>query len=91
MAPKSSDNEVRESAINDVFEGRHPAPAEQQWAERTLAPLLEKSPDEPRHRELLTRCEAAMGIAQVPPQNEEEAAAPRSLFGRLFRRGSPPE
>src|SRR4051812_29580540 len=47
MAPKSSDNKVRESAINDVFEGRHPAPAEQQWAERTLAPLLEKSPEKP--------------------------------------------
>src|SRR4051795_12569358 len=56
MAPKSSDNKARpsapesaiaDSAINDVVEGRHPSTSEQQWAERTLAPLLEKSPEKP--------------------------------------------
>src|SRR3954447_4801719 len=47
MAPKSSDNKVPASAIDDVFEGRRPSPAEQQWAERTLAPLVEKSPEKP--------------------------------------------
>src|SRR4051812_18069235 len=53
MAPKSSDNKqvpasaVDASPINDVFEGRHPSEAERQWAERTLAPLIDKSPEKP--------------------------------------------
>ncbi|HVP49991.1 MAG TPA: methylmalonyl-CoA mutase, partial [Candidatus Bathyarchaeia archaeon] len=35
-----------ESLIADVFEGeRHPSASEQQWAEKTLAPSLEKSPE----------------------------------------------
>jgi methylmalonyl-CoA mutase N-terminal domain/subunit len=51
MAPKSSENKVpvsaKDTAINDVFEGRHPSASEQQWAERTLDPLLAKSPEKP--------------------------------------------
>src|SRR6516165_1685453 len=36
-----------ESPVNDVFEGRHPSPSEQQWAETTLASTLEKAPEKP--------------------------------------------
>ncbi|HJX00026.1 MAG TPA: methylmalonyl-CoA mutase family protein, partial [Terriglobales bacterium] len=42
---KSGD--LAESAIQDVFEGRHPSPAEKEWAEKTLAPALEKAPERP--------------------------------------------
>ena len=38
---------VAESPIADVFEGRHPSTAEKEWAEKTLAPALEKSPEKP--------------------------------------------
>jgi len=38
---------VAESLIADVFEGRHPSPSEREWAEKTLAPALEKSPERP--------------------------------------------
>src|SRR3954449_1952480 len=36
-----------ESPIQDVFENRHPAESEVKWAEKTLAPALEKQPDRP--------------------------------------------
>ena len=38
---------VAESPIQDVFEDRHPSPSEIEWAEKTLAPALEKSPERP--------------------------------------------
>jgi methylmalonyl-CoA mutase N-terminal domain/subunit len=38
---------VAESPISDVFDGRHPAASEKTWAETTLAPALEKSPEKP--------------------------------------------
>ena len=38
---------VAESPVADVFDGRHPAPSETQWAEKTLAPTLEKNPEKP--------------------------------------------
>jgi methylmalonyl-CoA mutase N-terminal domain/subunit len=38
---------VAESPISDVFEGRHPSPSEKEWAENTLAPTLEKTPERP--------------------------------------------
>src|SRR3954463_6933802 len=38
---------VADSPISDVFDGRHPSPAEKAWAEKTLAPSLEKSPERP--------------------------------------------
>ena len=38
---------VAESPISEVFEGRHPSASEKQWAEKTLAPTLEKSPERP--------------------------------------------
>jgi methylmalonyl-CoA mutase, N-terminal domain len=39
--------QVAESPIADVFEGRHPSEREKKWAEETLAPTLEKSPEKP--------------------------------------------
>jgi methylmalonyl-CoA mutase N-terminal domain/subunit len=39
--------QVAESPIADVFENRHPSEAEKKWAEKTLAPTLEKAPERP--------------------------------------------
>ncbi len=53
MPNKKTELPVAESPIADVFEGRHPSQAEKDWAEKTLAPTLEKSPEKPigaRHR-----------------------------------------
>jgi methylmalonyl-CoA mutase N-terminal domain/subunit len=44
---KPSKPQVAESPIADVFENRHPSTAEKEWAEKTLAPTLEKSPERP--------------------------------------------
>jgi len=38
---------LAESPIRDTFEGRHPSPAEKEWAEKTLLPALEKAPEQP--------------------------------------------
>jgi len=39
--------QVAESPTADVFEGRHPSDGEKQWAEKMLAPTLEKAPEKP--------------------------------------------
>ena len=39
--------QVAESPIKGVFENRHPSHAEKKWAEKTLAPTLEKAPERP--------------------------------------------
>src|SRR5438309_1861556 len=39
--------QVAESPIDGVFENRHPSDAEKKWAEKTLAPTLEKAPERP--------------------------------------------
>ena len=39
--------QVADSPIADVFENRHPSEAEKKWAEKTLAPTLEKAPERP--------------------------------------------
>ena len=44
---KTSRPAVAESPTQDVFEGRHPSDSEKHWAEETLAPALEKSPEKP--------------------------------------------
>jgi methylmalonyl-CoA mutase N-terminal domain/subunit len=44
---KPTDKQVAENPIQDVFEGRQPAESEKQWAEKTLAPSLEKAPEKP--------------------------------------------
>src|SRR4051812_1479097 len=36
-----------ESPISELFEGRHPSDSEKQWAEKTLAPALDKAPERP--------------------------------------------
>jgi len=46
--PKNAGKSVAESPIADLFEdGRHPSESEKQWAEKTLAPTLEKAPEKP--------------------------------------------
>ncbi|HKB72349.1 MAG TPA: DUF4388 domain-containing protein [Thermoanaerobaculia bacterium] len=63
-------------------------------AREHAARLYERFPDEPKHAELLRRCEQAMGIAAPSPgasdsgEEEEEDKGSRSLLGRLFRKGS---
>ncbi len=45
---KNSAKGVSESPVTDVFaSGRHPSESEKQWAEKTLAPTLEKNPEKP--------------------------------------------
>ena len=45
---KPSGKILAESPVTDLFEsGRHPSESEKQWAEKTLAPTLEKSPERP--------------------------------------------
>ncbi|HST78417.1 MAG TPA: methylmalonyl-CoA mutase family protein, partial [Verrucomicrobiae bacterium] len=44
---KNDQSTLAESPASDVFQGRHPSPSEQQWAEKTLGPTLEKSPEKP--------------------------------------------
>ncbi len=44
---KPSKPQVAESPVADVFENRHPSPAEKEWAEKTLAPTIEKAPERP--------------------------------------------
>jgi methylmalonyl-CoA mutase N-terminal domain/subunit len=44
---KKSTNPVAESPVRDVFDGRTPSQAEKDWAEKTLAPALEKSAERP--------------------------------------------
>ena len=38
---------IAESPVADVFENRHPSDGEAQWAEKILAPNLEKAPERP--------------------------------------------
>src|SRR5205823_9648542 len=47
MPEKRSKPQVADNPIEDVFTGRHPSPAEKQWAEKVLAPTMEKSPEHP--------------------------------------------
>ena len=45
---KPTGKSLAESPVTDLFEnGHHPSECEQQWAEKTLAPSLEKSPEKP--------------------------------------------
>ena len=41
------DPALAESPVAEVFEGRNPSPSEKDWAEKTLAPALEKAPERP--------------------------------------------
>ena len=46
-ADKKKPARVSDSPIQDVFEGWHPSSSEKEWAEKTLAPALEKAPERP--------------------------------------------
>src|SRR5438874_7486007 len=43
----NSDKPVADSPIADVSESRHPSDSEKIWAEKTLLPAIEKSPEKP--------------------------------------------
>jgi methylmalonyl-CoA mutase, N-terminal domain len=43
----SNGKQLKQRATDEVREGRKPSESEQQWAEKTLEPLLEKSPEKP--------------------------------------------
>jgi methylmalonyl-CoA mutase N-terminal domain/subunit len=45
--PNKDKSTTAASPISDVFENRHPSAPEKEWAEKTLAPALEKSPERP--------------------------------------------
>src|ERR1700748_1874532 len=47
MSPKNLNDSkpLKPRAIEDIFERRQPSDSEQHWAEKTLDPLLEKSPE----------------------------------------------
>ncbi len=47
MENKPLKPQVAESPIADVFENRHPSAGEKAWAEKTLAPTIEKAPERP--------------------------------------------
>ena len=44
---KKSKPQVADSPIADVFENRHPSDGEKNWAEKTLAPTIEKASERP--------------------------------------------
>jgi methylmalonyl-CoA mutase, N-terminal domain len=43
----SNGKQLKQRATDEVSAGRKPSESEQQWAEKTLEPLLEKSPEKP--------------------------------------------
>jgi methylmalonyl-CoA mutase, N-terminal domain len=45
--PQSRQTAVDHPALSEVAENRHPSESERQWAERTLAPSLDKAPEKP--------------------------------------------
>jgi methylmalonyl-CoA mutase, N-terminal domain len=47
LKKRPSEPQIAESPVADLFENRHPSAAEKTWAEQTLAPTLEKSPERP--------------------------------------------
>jgi len=47
MEKKPSKPQVADSPVADVFENRRPSKAEKHWAEKTLAPTIEKAPERP--------------------------------------------
>jgi methylmalonyl-CoA mutase N-terminal domain/subunit len=40
-------SKIADNPVSDVYEGRHPSDSEEQWAETTLAPTLERTPERP--------------------------------------------
>ena len=47
MEKKRSKPQTAENPVADVFENRNPSQAEASWAEKTLAPTLDKAPERP--------------------------------------------
>jgi methylmalonyl-CoA mutase N-terminal domain/subunit len=44
---RPAETQISESPISEIIENRHPSDAEKRWAEKTLLPSLEKSPEKP--------------------------------------------
>src|SRR5579859_6003625 len=47
MADNKPTRTIAETPVDDIFDRRHPSPTEKEWAEKTLAPALEKGPERP--------------------------------------------
>ena len=47
MTPKKPVEKTVANPAEEIFEGRHPSESEQQWAQKTLAPALERQPERP--------------------------------------------
>jgi methylmalonyl-CoA mutase N-terminal domain/subunit len=47
MTPKKPVEKTVANPAEEIFEGRRPSASEQQWAQKTLAPALEKQPERP--------------------------------------------
>ena len=79
--PKS---QIAENPIADVFENRHPSRSEKDWAEKTLAPTLEKSlPSSP-----LARPPAPTSTKTATPASPPSPALP---IRRLYTQADLPE
>ncbi len=47
MEKKTGKPQIAESPLTDILQNRHPSEGEKQWAEKTLAPTLDKAPERP--------------------------------------------
>src|SRR6184192_1014846 len=74
---------VAEAPVQDVFEGRHPSDSEKQWAEKTLGPALEKSPERP--------IGAASGVNVDEQGNARFTTVSGYPVRRLYTQGELPE
>jgi methylmalonyl-CoA mutase, N-terminal domain len=72
--PEDKQRSITDSPISDVFEGRHPADSEKQWAEKILTSTLEKAPEKP------------IGAASGINQDEQGHARFTTISGVPIRR-----
>ncbi len=81
--PKKPESGIAESPIADVFAGRHPSASEKAWAEKTLAPALEKAPERP--------IGAATGVNLDEHGNAEFTTISGAPIRRLYTQADLPE
>ncbi len=80
---KNKPQAVAENPIGDVFEGRHPADSERAWAEKTLAPALDKGPERP--------VGAATGVNQDEHGGARFSTISNGPIRRLYTQADLPE
>src|SRR5438105_5896205 len=80
---KNKPRGVAESPISDVFEGRHPSDSERAWAEKTLAPALERGPERP--------IGAASGVNLDEHGNARFSTISNAPIRRLYTQADLPE